>query len=368
MYYSIGPLTLQSNIELPNNYEVFQDAAQGNADCDICLVASDCKPNLNLASKRATHSLMIVWETADGWIFESTKHDGFLTVSRDYTDASFYCETDDKQECLRPLLQAVVECRMIRTGTTILHSACVVKDGKAIAFSAASGTGKSKRASRWVKLLGATWLSGDRPAIHLASKKAFGVPWDGKEQIFVNASAPIQAIVEIKRSGKTYTRRMTNRQKVHFLSNQLFIPMWDTQLTQIVFIGIKHMTEQYPIYRLYCDISEESTKEAYDILFNGLENSLEEKDEKTFKLKNGFELREIAGEYSAVAVGDNLAAFGGSVVLNEVSAFLLKNMKTAVTEEELLGLLTNEYDIDEASASADLTEILTTFRKIGLVE
>ena len=70
----------------------------------------------------------------------------------------------------------------------------------------------------------------------------------------------------------------------------------------------------------------------------------------------------------AIPTGENMAHYGGSVVLNEVSAFLLKAMKKAVTEEELLELLLNEYEVDREKAATDLKNILSTFENLGLIE
>ena len=48
------------------------------------------------------------------------------------------------------------------------------------------------------------------------------------------------------------------------------------------------------------------------------------------KLKPGFEIMEIAGDYMAIPTS-GMAAFGGAAILNEVSAFLLNNMKTDIS-------------------------------------
>ena len=385
MYYSIGPIDLKTEIKLPASYDQFCTNLPVDASKVITLSEIRKEFNFENASRISEFSLMIVWKKDDTWIFESTNHNGFLTVNKDYSKGEFYCdhigrtkeiisndteglEASDPAAILQPLLQAMLECRLIYEGFGILHSSCVQLDSKAIAFSAPSGTGKSERALGFTKYLGASWISGDRPAVELVSGKAFGVPWDGKEQIFVNTSAPLLAIAEIRRGGNTLVREMTRKQKMQFLSTQLMIPMWDTELTRKAFVVLQQMIDNIPIYRLYCDISEQSIRQAYDILFIHPEKIKKARVDITMRLKENFEIIEIAGDYMAIPTGENMAHYSGSVVLNEVSAFLLKAMKKAVTEEELLELLLNEYEVDREKAATDLKNILSTFENLGLIE
>ena len=85
------------------------------------------------------------------------------------------------------------------------------------------------------------------------------------------------------------------------------------------------------------------------------------------KLKPGFEIMEIAGDYMAIPTS-GMAAFGGAAILNEVSAFLLNNMKTDISQEALLEKILNEYAVDRDTAERDLEEILVTFEKLGLID
>lgn len=374
MYYSIGSINLKTEVKLPESYTPFQRDFLPDESNIVMLSEASEFPKLSTATKRAELSLMIVWECEDAWIFESTTHNGYLTISREYSKGNFYCDKSENTAganattILQPLLQAMLECRLIYEGFGILHSSCVQLDAKAIAFSAPSGTGKSARALGFTNYLGASWISGDRPAVEANSGKVFGVPWDGKEQIYVNTSARIQAIVELRRGRNALVREMTEKQKRQFLSTQLLIPMWDTELTRKAFLVLQQMIDHIPIYRLYCDISKQSIRQAYEILFIHPEKIKKASVDKTMKLKKNFEIIEIAGDYMAIPTGEKMAQYGGSVVLNEVSAFLLKAMKNPVTEEELVELLLNEYEVDRETAVADLQNILHTFENLELIE
>ena len=87
------------------------------------------------------------------------------------------------------------------------------------------------------------------------------------------------------------------------------------------------------------------------------------------KLKSGFEIVEIDNDYLALPTGENVAAFAGSVVLNEVSATLLRELGARECgKEDLLELLLNEYEVERDVAARDLDNILKTFAEIGLIE
>lgn len=81
------------------------------------------------------------------------------------------------------------------------------------------------------------------------------------------------------------------------------------------------------------------------------------------KIKDGFILRQVAGNYIAVAVGEESVNFNAMVTTNETGAFLWGKLQTEITEEELLDALVSEYDIDKETARADISEFLEELRK-----
>lgn len=296
-----------------------------------------------------------------------------LTVSGDYANACFCCtispDAPEYDQVLAPLLQSILECAMVDKGWAVLHAACVEVEGEAVAFSGPSGSGKSTRAARFVELLGASWISGDRPVIDPMGALACGAPWDGKEQVFASTVAPLRCIAEVRRSDTTRARCMTPRQAAAFLAGQLFIPMWDTHLAAKALYAMGRMIQSIPIFRLYSDQSEGAAMETYQLLFRSPEQIQKRKEQSAMKLKEGFEIVEVGGDYLALPTGDNIAAFSGSVVLNEVSATLLKELgKRECTKEDLLALLLNEYEVEQKTAEQDLDNILKTFGEIGLID
>lgn len=85
-------------------------------------------------------------------------------------------------------------------------------------------------------------------------------------------------------------------------------------------------------------------------------------------LKRGFELVDIAGEYLIVPVGEEVTSFSGVVALSEDAYFLLKNMSKPKTIKELIVLLTQEYNVDELTAEADINKLIKTLFDMGVIE
>ncbi|MBC5624047.1 PqqD family protein [Clostridium sp. NSJ-49] len=85
------------------------------------------------------------------------------------------------------------------------------------------------------------------------------------------------------------------------------------------------------------------------------------------KLNKDFILREIAGEYILVPIGDTPLSFNGLITVNDVGAFIWNNIEKTSSEEELLKLILDEYDVDKDSAKEDLAEFLGKLREAEII-
>ncbi len=80
-----------------------------------------------------------------------------------------------------------------------------------------------------------------------------------------------------------------------------------------------------------------------------------------------FKVVDIADEYLAVPVGNETVSTADMICLNEATAFLLSQMKTPKTEQELVQLLTEEYDVDPETAANDIRETMKKLIAYGVV-
>lgn len=315
---------------------------------------------------------LVVRRLADGgYLFRiaNAEHSPCAVVSRNGESIQLYADKVGKSsDSIRFLLRTAFECRFCYEGIISLHAACVEVDGFAVAFTGKSGMGKSTRARAWVEGLGAQFISGDRPAVRLEKdgSTACGVPWDGKEQIFRDVERPLRCILEVRRSPANYVRRLSGEQARRVILQQCFVPMWDTDAAVLAVANVQALIRKTPVYRVFCGPDPEDAQAIYRIVVEHPEQIREEAKEMT--IKKGFVLRNVVDEYIVMPTGENIAKFEGAVVLNEVSAFLFRQLENPVSREDLLASLLNEYDVDEATAAADLDALLKQLREMGLLE
>lgn len=86
------------------------------------------------------------------------------------------------------------------------------------------------------------------------------------------------------------------------------------------------------------------------------------------KIVDGFILKSIADTNIVVPVGSNSVTFNAIISLNESGAFLWKQLETEKSEDELLAAMLDEYDVDEATAKADINEFLNSMRQANLLK
>ncbi len=85
------------------------------------------------------------------------------------------------------------------------------------------------------------------------------------------------------------------------------------------------------------------------------------------KLKDGYILREVAGNYIVVAVGDEALDFNGLITTNETGAFLWEKLSENISEQELVEALLSEYEVDEKTAIEDISGFLNKLRNAELL-
>jgi hypothetical protein len=85
------------------------------------------------------------------------------------------------------------------------------------------------------------------------------------------------------------------------------------------------------------------------------------------KRKDEYIIRRVAGKYVIMPTGDETFRFEGMISTNETGALLWDALAEDVTEEQLVRALRAEYDVDEATAAADVGAFLDSVRNAGLI-
>lgn len=86
------------------------------------------------------------------------------------------------------------------------------------------------------------------------------------------------------------------------------------------------------------------------------------------KIKEGFILREVAGNFIVVPVGAASIDFNGMITLNEVGAFLWKQLSAGATVEQLCQAVVDNYETTSEQASRDIADFLNRLSEAKLLK
>ena len=86
------------------------------------------------------------------------------------------------------------------------------------------------------------------------------------------------------------------------------------------------------------------------------------------KIKEGFILREVAGSYIVVAVGNAVKDFNGVINLNETGAFLWKILEKGAEKEDLISALLAEYEVEAELATKDIEKFIEKLESAKLLK
>ena len=85
------------------------------------------------------------------------------------------------------------------------------------------------------------------------------------------------------------------------------------------------------------------------------------------KLKPDFQIVQMANDYMLVPTGDQIDSFNGTVILNEVSAFMLNQLKEDLEKEDRVERLVREFDVESATAREDVDVAVEKLKQIGIL-
>ena len=141
-----------------------------------------------------------------------------------------------------------------RHDAMILHSSLVRWNGKAILFSAPSGTGKSTQADLWETYMGSETLNGDRSGLRKIDGVwvAHGLPYAGSSGIYRNESAPIAAIVMLSQGPENVIEPLRPAQCLRKIFPEVTLHRWDPEFMDWGISQITDLVSSVPCYHLSC--------------------------------------------------------------------------------------------------------------------
>ncbi len=158
----------------------------------------------------------------------------------------------------------------------LLHAAVIEVGGKAFAFTARSGTGKSTHIRLWRKVYGEAVgiVNGDKPILRFGEDgilRAYGTPWAGKEGWHRNIGVPLSAIVVLERGAVDRISDLPKGDAASHLLSQILLG--ETPDEALAALGmLDRVLGAVDTKILYCTPTEEAARVAYALLASENEN------------------------------------------------------------------------------------------------
>lgn len=86
------------------------------------------------------------------------------------------------------------------------------------------------------------------------------------------------------------------------------------------------------------------------------------------KIRDGFLLRKVAGNFIVVPVGEETVDFNGIITINETGKFLWELLSENIEKESLLEKFMKEYSLPEEEAKEDIREFIQTLLDNGIMD
>ena len=89
---------------------------------------------------------------------------------------------------------------------------------------------------------------------------------------------------------------------------------------------------------------------------------------RSLKATSEVVLREIAGEYLLIPVGQMALKLHGMITLSESGLLLWNHLQEECSEDDLVDAILAEYQVDRETAAADVKAFIRQMEEVGLLE
>ncbi len=83
-------------------------------------------------------------------------------------------------------------------------------------------------------------------------------------------------------------------------------------------------------------------------------------------IKSDYMLKNVGNEYMIIPTSNTNVNFSKIFNINETAAFIFKNLQEERSKEEILELMSVEYDAPKEVLSADIDEFINELKKRGI--
>lgn len=155
-----------------------------------------------------------------------------------------------------------------RFGVIFLHASRIFYQGKAILFTAPSGTGKTTQAKLWQQHRGAEILCNDRTLLRKMDGlwRTYGYPLDGSEPVCSSAVAPLGAVVLLEQGPVNQVQQLRPAKALPRLMRQVVMDCWSGEARTAAMELLLRFMEEIPVFLLTCTPDEGAVKALETVL------------------------------------------------------------------------------------------------------
>lgn len=155
-----------------------------------------------------------------------------------------------------------MERLLLNVGALVLHCSYLMYQGKAILFSAPSGTGKTTQAKLWEKLYPAEVINGDKAILQKRNGvwHACGYVFHGSADECRNESHPIEAIVVVRQSPEDRIEPMGPMQRLQALYSETTVNVWNRVAVDRTLDLIGDLAASVEVVRQHCTMRDEACR------------------------------------------------------------------------------------------------------------
>lgn len=204
----------------------------------------------------------------------------------------YCCQSMDYLETLA-VYRKICE-KLIDRDIVLFHSSALMIEGKAVLFSAPSGTGKSTHARIWRETFGerVTMINDDKPLISIGRTevktvgraddttaggadnitigrvpvRVYGTPWCGKHSLENNISAPLSAVFWLKQGKDNSVVGLDDRSAFAHILNQIYRPNDEVLMRKTIMLAGR-LLENVEFFEITCNMEKEAAITAYNAVF-----------------------------------------------------------------------------------------------------
>lgn len=273
----------ETGLNLLPSYKPFRVAEQGGGQVLVdCVVDNTLRP---VPKSRRTR--IRIFDTGNGdTVVDRLDDGGYQYIIRDINSrdcALFICDSTFSH--CRVALNGTLTMRRFGLNsslmmayafagatqdTLLVHASLVRHSGKAYAFIAKSGTGKSTQVANWLSTIPeCDLMNDDNPVIRIVEGQQpviYGSPWSGKTPCYRQVSVPLAAVTQIDRAPENSVERLTPLLAFGYLLPSCSVMKWEKTLYTRVCDTVSAIIGLIPVYILHCTASPESAVVCHDAI------------------------------------------------------------------------------------------------------